>query len=183
MRRSALWLLVTMVTISIAAGAAFAANVHLKGGPRAEPAFTDNGLTLTATASVSGLGNADVLISITATADPTASCTNPAGQTQPPGQNPAEVVVTGSISIPASDITNGNLTFSVVTQPPVTPIPGAPDCPGVRWTEAITDMAFTSAIITVDQGGAPVELTVSCGIDPETEDGSVGGGDVTCTSS
>jgi hypothetical protein len=49
------------------------------------------------------------------------------------------------------DIKNGNVTISTTTSPPVTPIPGAPDCPNPMWTETITDMAFTSATITLFQ--------------------------------
>lgn len=182
MKRSGAWLLVIMVTISIAAVVAFAANVHLKP-PNSEPSFTDNVLTLTATASIAGLGSGDVTITITASADPTATCTNPSGQTQPPGQNPAEVDVTGSISIPEDEIKNGNLTFSVVTQPPVTPVLGAPDCPNRQWTEVITDMAFTSATITVDQPEGTTVLTVTCTFSSPTTNGPVPSANVSCTSS
>ena len=38
-----------------------------------------------------------------------------------------------------------------VTGPPATPIAGAPDCPNPQWTEAITDVAFTSATIRLFQ--------------------------------
>ena len=182
MKRSSVWLLVTVVTISIAAVVAFAASVHLKGGPNAEPAFTDNGLTLTADGELAGLGGGDVLVTLTATGNPTATCTNPAGETQPPGQNPAQVTLTGTDSIPDSEIKNGNVPFTVTTNAPVSPIPGAPECPGVRWTETITNVAFTSAIITVQQGGTTV-LTVSCTFSPATSNGLVPGGNVSCTQS
>jgi hypothetical protein len=52
--------------------------------------------------------------------------------------------------------------FNVTTQPPVSPIPGAPDCPNPNWTETITDLAFTSATITVEQPPGMVVLTISC---------------------
>jgi hypothetical protein len=163
------------------ATSADAQNVHLKP-PNSVPTFTDNVLTLTGSASVAGLGNGDVLITLNATADPTATCSNPSGANQPAGQNPAEVAVTGSVAIPASDIKNGNLSFSVTTQPPVTPIAGAPDCPNPRWTETITDMAFTSATIIVQQGTPPATvLTLSCTFDPATENGAVPTSDVSCT--
>lgn len=154
-------------------------SVHLKGGANAEPSFTDNGLTLSASGELAGLGQGDVLVTITAKANPTATCTNPSGQNQPPGQNPAEVTVTGSQSIPASEVKNGNTPFNVTTQPPVTPIPGAPDCPNPQWTETITDMAFTSATITVEQGGVVV-FTETCTFSSPTTNGAVPADNVTC---
>jgi hypothetical protein len=165
-------------------GTAYAQSVHLKGGRNAEPAFVDNGLTLSASGALAGLGNADVLITITATADPVATCQNPGtGEHLPPGQNPAPVQVTGSVSIPAEEIKNGNTPFFVVTDPPVTPVPGAPDCPNPRWTEEIVDMRFTAATITVEQPAGTLVLTVTCTISPPSTDGPIPGSNVTCTSS
>jgi hypothetical protein len=161
--------------------AAIASSVHLKNF--ANPTFTDNGLTLTASGALAGLGNGDVLVNLSATANATATCTNPAGATQPPGQNPAPVSVSGSEAIPASEVKNGTVAFSVTTNPPVTPIPGAPGCPNSRWTETITDLSFTGATITVQQGSPPAtELTVSCTFSPPTTDGTVPKSHVTCKS-
>jgi hypothetical protein len=158
---------------------ALASSVHLKGGRNAKPTFTDTGLTLTAAGELAGLGNGDVVLTLSAQAQATAICTTPSGATQPPGQNPAPVTVTGTTAIPASAIKNGATPFSVTTQPPPTPIPGAPDCPNPRWTEAITDLAFTSAVITVTQGGATV-LTITCTVSPPTTNGGVPPRSVTC---
>lgn len=182
MRRSLILVAVLVVT-ALSASVALAADVHLKGGANAEPSFTDDILVLNASGALSGLGNGDVLITITAVADPTATCTNPGDQSKVPGQNPAPVEVTGSVSIPEAEVQNGNTPFSVTTDPPVTPIEGAPDCPNTGWTEDITDMAFTSATITVEQPPGTVVLTVSCTISPATSDGAVSKNDVTCTSS
>lgn len=161
---------------------AWAGNVHLKP-PKGEPSFTDQGLTLNARGALAGLGNGDIFIGLAATANATATCTNPAGQTQPPGQNPAPVSVSGGQAIPASEIKNGNVSFNVTTQPPTTPIPGAPDCPNSQWTERITDLSFTSAVITVEQPPGTVVLTVSCTFSSPTSNGGVPGSNVTCTSS
>lgn len=151
-------------------------SVHLKSGP----SFTDNGLTLTATGSLAGLGNGDVLVNLSATGNPTATCTNPSGANKPPGQNPASVTLTGSQSIPDSELKNGNTPFGVTTTAPQSPISGAPGCPGSNWTEAITDVAFTSATLTVQQGGSTV-LAVSCTFKHPTSDGAVPSRNVSCS--
>jgi hypothetical protein len=183
MRKIIIALLAVFVVGAITASGALASSVHLKGGKNAKPTFTDNGLTLTAAGELSGLGNGDVLVTLTAQANATATCTNPAGATQPPGQNPAPVTVSGSQAIPASEIKNGNVSFSVTTTGPVSPIPGAPGCPNPNWTETITDLSFTSAVITVQQPPGTTVLTVSCGFSPATSNGIVPGGNVSCTSS
>jgi hypothetical protein len=116
-----------------------------------------------------------------ASGNPTATCTNPAGATQPPGQNPAEVDLTGPTAVPAGDVKNGNVTITTRTDAPVTPIPGAPDCPNPQWTENITDMAFTSATISLFQDAnangtfddSELVLTVNCTFSPPTSNGSV----------
>ena len=79
---------VVVALLLILAAPAYASSVHLKGGRNAEPAFADNGLTLAAAGALSGLGNGDVLVTLTATGSPTSTCTNPAGATQPPARTP-----------------------------------------------------------------------------------------------
>ncbi len=184
MRRMIIAALAVFLVGAITASGALASSVHLKGGKNAEPTFTDGGLTLNAAGELSGLGNADVLVTLTATANATADCVNPGtGEHRPPGQNPAPVTVSGSQAIPKEEIKNGNTPFNVTTTGPVTPIPGAPGCPNARWTENITDLSFTSAVITVQQPPGTTVLTVTCSFSTATSNGPVPSGNVSCISS
>jgi hypothetical protein len=171
--------------VAVMSTAAFAANAHLK--QHDGPTFTDNGSTLSVTVSYVGLGNFNTEQNLTATGNPTATCTNPAGATQPPGQNPASVTLSGVTTIPANAIKNGNVTISTTTGAPVSPIPGAPGCPNTKWTETITDVAFTTASFTLSQdtnGDGVYETTVvtgNCTFGTPTTNGLVPSSNVTCT--
>ena len=189
MRRSIIAVLVPLM-IGIMSTGALAASPHLKG--RSPVSFTDNGQTLTANVSYAGLGNFDSLQVLTATGNVTSTCTNPAGATQPPGQNPAPITTTGATPVDADDIKNGNVTIATTTGAPTSPIPGAPDCPNPRWTEAITGVAFTSATIRLFQDQTAntngefgrwetLVLTVSCTFGSPTSDGAVPSSNFTCT--
>src|SRR5439155_25288655 len=91
---------------------AYAANVHYKAKPPLT--FTDMGLFLNATGALTGLGNGDLVITLTAQGQPVATCTN-GGSHQAPGQNPAVVTLGGAQAIPGSAVKNGNVGFNVDT--------------------------------------------------------------------
>jgi hypothetical protein len=173
----------------MAAIPAIASSVHLKGGANAKPSFVDNGLRLTESGALSGLGAGNVSVNLSAQAAVTATCSNK-GTNEAPGQNPAPITVTGSQFIPADSIDkNGNVPFSVTTTPPASTISGAPGYPNSNWTETIKDLSFTSATLTVlqpansDGSGGTLVLTVTCTFSPATSNGPVPSGTVTCTSS
>jgi hypothetical protein len=182
--RKSLVVLVVPLTLGLVATTATAASAHLKG--RNPVLFTDNILTLTARVSYAGLGNFDAFQELTATGNTTSTCTNQGGGVAP-GQNPAPTTTSGGTAVPAADIKNGNVTISTTTDAPVTPIPGAPGCPNSNWTEAITDIAFTSATIKLSQdqdaNGSfeTLVLTVNCTFSPPTSNGSVPSSGFTCT--
>lgn len=136
------------------------AQVHLKGGKKAAPTFTDLGIVLEASGALSGLGAEDIVITLDATADVVSVCQNNGGN-QSPGQNPAPINVSGAESIPGEKLKNGHVSFSLTTVAPETPIPGAPDCPNANWDEFIVDLAFTSANITVEQPAGTAVFTMT----------------------
>jgi len=169
---------VAALTLAAFLQGAGAASVHFK--QQRVPTFTDQGLVLNAQGALAGLGNQDIVVLLTAQGNVTATCTNPSGKNQPPGRNPAPVTVAGSQAIPASSIKNGTVSFNVSTQPPVSPIPGAPDCPNSQWTETITDVAFKSATLTVQQPAGTTVLSSQCTFSSPTRNGSVPAQNVSC---
>jgi hypothetical protein len=148
MRRT-LILLGLLALFGLTATAAFAANAHFKHG---SPVFSadKSALTLSASGEIAGLGNGDIVVKLDGSGTANLLCTNPGGSSKVPGQNP-NFSASGSGAVPASAVKNGNASFGVTTNPPASPIPGAPECPNSGWTETITGITWTSARIRVFQ--------------------------------
>ena len=173
-------LMLTLAVVLSVLVTASASSVHLKGGNNAEPFFVDLGLSLDTTASLSGLGEGDIQILIAAQADVISICTNQGGNAAP-GQNPADITITGGEIIPSDQRKNGELLFELATVEPVRIIPGAPDCANPNWTEEIVDLAFTQMVALIQQPPGTTVLTVSCVFDPPTANGVVSRQTVSCS--
>lgn len=150
--RRYMFLASAVLALALIAPAAFAANVHFVKGPT----FTDNGTTLTTTGKLAGLGNEDLKITVAVTGIATKiTCTNPGGN-QAPGQNKPGVTASGSQTITTNEIKNGSVNIRVTTAEPAHLTPRQAGCPNNRWTARIDDVSFSSAKITVVQGGEVV---------------------------
>src|SRR5437867_8604801 len=112
-----------LFALGLTAGAAVASSPHFKRG--GEPVCTVSGSSTskstTCTATLSGLGNADLHINTTVSGSAVYQCQNGGGNTAP-GQNRVLVgPVTEPTTILASAIKNGNVTFT--TNPAVLTVP------------------------------------------------------------
>ena len=141
--RKVLIAILTLLTVGFISLPAQAAVVFHAG-----PTFTDLGTTLNVTGNVSGLGNENLTATISATGVGDVTCTNPAGNVAP-GQ---QTSVTTSGTQSNIEVKNGRATFNVTTAEPASPNP-AVVCPNRKWSATITDVDFTSATLTLIQGG------------------------------
>jgi hypothetical protein len=110
----------------------------------------------------------------------TATCTPPGGG----GSGKRQVALPTPIPVASAGAIGGqNFTppgppswgVSMGAGPPTSlTVAGAPDCPNLKWSEMITDLAFTTATISVQQGQSPIATgQVTCTFNPPTANGSV----------
>jgi hypothetical protein len=151
MRRLVRATLLALTALGLVASLAFAASVHFKG----EQTFTDNGLTLTAAGALAGLGNGDVVVTLSAGGLGSALCRNRGGNVAP-GQNKVPVLVADTQTILAEEIKNGTTPYRLTTAGPEQPTAVEAGCPNGNWTAELDDVVFSSATINVEQGGAIV---------------------------
>ncbi len=152
MRRLSMLVMAASAVTLLAPTAALAANVHFVSGPT----FTDNGITLTTTGKLAGIGNDDLKVTVSVKGVATEiTCTNPGGN-QAPGQNKPGVTASGTQTITRDEIKNGSVRINVTTLEPAQLTPKQAGCPNNRWTAEIDDVDFTRATITVVQGGETV---------------------------
>ena len=147
MRRTTITLLTLLAVASISTLVVWADSPHYRRGP----SVVDNGFTATATGSITGLGNGDVIVTLSfPNATGTTLCTNKGGTTAP-GQNPATPAATsGSLAI--DDPKNGNLSFTVTTVPPPNPSAADAGCPNAKtWTAAFDNITFGDGTLTIQQ--------------------------------
>jgi hypothetical protein len=133
MRKIAIWGVVALIAVALAAVPALAANPHTN--PQTTPLFCDQqGEIVICGGELAGLGNVDF---IDVTLDLDAGCATKRSMHEPPGH--FQVVAPG---IPVDD--NGRASFSVTA---------APDCPG-----GLVEVFGDFATITVTESGDPTNV-------------------------
>jgi len=157
MRRLAIILVLALGLVLVGAQASLAASPHFKKGGEPTCTITSTSApsaSVTCTASLAGLGNADVVVHTSVSGTAVYQCQNGGGNTAP-GQNKVLIgPATSTTSIPASQIKNGNLTFT--TNPAVltaaATVPGAvAGCPNANWTGVNPVLTVTTVSLTIEQ--------------------------------
>jgi hypothetical protein len=145
---------------------AWAASPHFKRG--GEPVCTvttsANSASVSCTGKLAGLGNDDLLITVTVSGSAVYQCQNAGGNTAP-GQN--RVLIGPAVAptfIDADAIKNGNLTFTTnpaVLTAPATVSGAAAGCPNPNWTGVNPTLTVTDISLVIEQ--PPGTVIFSCG--------------------
>jgi hypothetical protein len=134
-----------LVVFAFGASSALAQSGHFVG----TPTCTDVGTQVQCTGKVAGLGGTTFEITVEAEGLATVECTNPGGNVAP-GQD-TEVTVAGTTE-PQPTPRNGQFRFRIASDDPE-PLPSTPTCPNNAWTANIVDVTFTTATLTLLEGG------------------------------
>ena len=133
------------------AGSAYGANVKLKGGKNADVSYQQSSLTVGTRVCLTGLGNEDLFVDIEATGIGEIECENPGGNVAP-GQD-TEISAGGGLVIPQEEIKNGNVCFTVSTDPvDEDQLDDGAICPNDSWDAHILSVDWTSVELFVYQG-------------------------------
>lgn len=157
MRRLATILVLALGLVLVGAQTSMAASPHFKHGGEPTCTITPTSApsaTVTCSASLAGLGNADVVVTTSVSGTAVYQCQNNGGQIAP-GQNKVLVgPATSTTSIPANQVKNGNLTFTtnpaVLTAPATVPAAQA-GCPNGNWTGVNPVLTVTTVSLTIEQ--------------------------------
>jgi hypothetical protein len=104
---------------------------------------SDIGTQVSCSGKVAGLGGTTFTITVSAEGAASVTCTNPAGNVAP-GQS-FSFTAAGS-SGPFATPRNGQSAYTVTTNAPTAP---AGSCPNPKWTATVTDVAFTTATLSL----------------------------------
>ena len=166
MRRAVLMTLLVPAMLGLMATPALAASPHFKHGgePTCTISTSGSSATVVCTGSITGLGNADVLIKTTVSGFAVYQCQNRGGNIAP-GQNKVlEGPSTTPTLIPSGEVKNGNLTFTTnpntLTAAP-TVSGAAAGCPGGNWTGVNPTLTVTSISLVIEQPPGTVIFTCS----------------------
>jgi hypothetical protein len=159
MRKIGIIAVLALIVTALAAVPAIAASPHFKkGGSPVCTVSSPSGSTssTTCTASLSGLGGGDLLLSTRVSGSAVYQCQNNGGNTAP-GQNRVLVgPVTQPTTIPGDAIKNGNVTFTTdpaVLTAPSTVTGAAAGCPNPNWQGVNPTLTTTNITLTIAQGG------------------------------
>lgn len=168
MRRVGIIAVLSMLLMAFSASVALGqeANPHFVGGvgtPSCTISYSGSSASVVCNGTIAGLGNDDVLITVTVSGFAVYQCQNQGGNTAP-GQN--KVLVGPTVAptlISAGDIKNGRLNFTtnaaVLTAP--TTVTGAEaGCPNANWTGVNPTLTVTDVKLTVEQ--PPGNLILTC---------------------
>jgi hypothetical protein len=164
MRRILMILASVIAVTALVSSAAYAASPHFKrgGSPTCTVSSGTASKSTTCTATLAGLGNEDLLITLSTSGSAVYQCQNQGGNIAP-GQNRVLVgPATSSTPISADQIKNGNLTFTTnpaVLSAPQTVSGSAAGCPNANWTGVNPTLTLTSITLTIEQPPGTVIFT------------------------